>query len=458
MNAVFVAICFSAALFLQTSAIPAEISLNYGSSGDQMVVTWSASSNSDIVVQFGSSAEDLSLTATSTVTSYTYQTYTSPFLYKAILSGLQVGNKVYYYRVGSTSEGYSDVFSFKTNPGVGVPGVTFHLLGDVGQTTDNSVNTMKEIVDSENSLTGPSGGIVSMGDLSYANGDQPLWDTFMNLKQFMSTQIPMFTTVGNHEWFDFNSYNFTSFYARFDSPLVDEKRELYYSFDAGLVHWVMVAGYCPEMKSTSTQPCLAAGTPQLAWLQANLAGVDRSVTPWVFVAFHEPYINSNTAHSIQAEGLPMQAAIEDTLFNAKVDVVFSGHVHAYERSCQVYKYKCTDGAPYYITIGDGGNAEGLASGWVEPQPDWSVFRQASYGYGELNVVNSSHTFWQWHQNSDLSPVIADEFWFVKGDTSVNDAKSHPRLSKAPVFASTERGRKGSLFNEAVTKEQKPRLL
>ena len=52
-----------------------------------------------------------------------------------------------------------------------------------------------------------------------------------------------------------------------------------------------------------------------------------------------------------AIGAPMQAAIEDTLYAAKVDMVFSGHVHAYERSCRVYRYKCVADAPYYITIG-----------------------------------------------------------------------------------------------------------
>ena len=33
-------------------------------------------------------------------------------------------------------------------------------------------------------------------------------------------------------------------------------------------------------------------------------------------------------------GKPMQAAIEDTLYQAGVDLVLSGHVHAYERRYQ----------------------------------------------------------------------------------------------------------------------------
>ena len=56
--------------------------------------------------------------------------------------------------------------------------VRFHLLGDVGQTT-NSQNSFQEILDQELNAVGVmSGGIVNMGDLSYANGDEPLWDRF----------------------------------------------------------------------------------------------------------------------------------------------------------------------------------------------------------------------------------------------------------------------------------------
>jgi hypothetical protein len=81
------------------------------------------------------------------------------------------------------------------------------------------------------------------------------------MRQVAASRLPMMTTLGNHEWFDDVQFSFTAYLNRFDNPLVNGKRELYYSYNAGLVHWVMVAGYCPEMKLTSTQPCLAAGSP-----------------------------------------------------------------------------------------------------------------------------------------------------------------------------------------------------
>jgi acid phosphatase type 7 len=159
----------------------------------------------------------------------------------------------------------------------------------------------------------------------------------------------------------------------------------------------MLQGYCPEMRNTSSQPCLGAGSPQLAWLRADLASVNRSVTPWVVVAFHQPFVNSNTAHSIAKEGLPMQVAVERALVEGGVDLVLSGHVHAYERSCRLYNYSCVPdaSAPVYVTIGDGGNREGLASTWVDPQPAWSLHRRASYGHGQLVVPNATHMKWEW---------------------------------------------------------------
>jgi acid phosphatase type 7 len=210
------------------------------------------------------------------------------------------------------------------------------------------------------------------------------------------------------------------------------------------------------MQSIYTQPCLAEGSPQMEWLQQDLAAVDRAVTPWVIAVFHQPYMNSNTAHA--TEGLPMRRAIEDTLLQHKVDLVFSGHVHAYERSCAVAHDKCTEGAPSYITIGDGGNAEGLAATWTDPQPAWSLYRQASYGFGELEVTNSTSMSWRWHQNQDLLPEIADQFVFTKSESggALRTARWPKPVTGQPVFADNDRGKQAALFNEQQLKVAVPR--
>jgi hypothetical protein len=421
-----------------------QIALAYSDDTSEVVVTFAAyTSESTAEVFYGSSATNLENKVSASGSTYSVGDYTSPMLFSATMKGLTEGNKIYFYFVGSETLGYTDIKAFKTHPGIGTKNVTFHIFADIGQ-TDNSLNTLNELVEFENSLTNPSGGIFCIGDLSYADSDEPRWDSFGRLKESAASTIPMLSAVGNHEWFDSSDYSFQAYLARYYNPSVNGKRELYYSYDAGLVHWVIVAGYCQDMTSISTQPCLADGSPQRAWLENDLATVNRTLTPWVIVLFHEPYVNSNKAHDIATEGLPMQLAIEDILYANKVDLVFSGHVHAYERSCQVYKYECVDGAPYYITIGDGGNREGLATTWVMPQPKWSLYRQASYGFGELQVIDENQMVWRWHQNSDLVPVISDEFVFTK-DSSRDHWSEH--ITGRPVFANTLRGYRGEAFNE-----------
>ena len=116
-------------------------------------------------------------------------------------------------------------------------------------------------------------------------------------------------------------------------------------------------------------------------------------------------------------------------------------MHAYERSCRCYQYKCVSDAPYYVTIGDAGNAEGLATKWIVPQPKWSEYRMASYGHGELVVINSTHTLWQWHQNQDLSPTVADEFWITKGEATDREG-----VTAETLFSNTPRGVRGAKYN------------
>lgn len=61
--------------------------------------------------------------------------------------------------------------------------------------------------------------------------------------------------------------------------------------------------------------------------------MDREKTPWLLVLFHVPWYNSNEAH--QGEGDDMKEAMEPLLRAAGVDLVLSGHVHAYERTVRL---------------------------------------------------------------------------------------------------------------------------
>ncbi|KAL0311026.1 UNVERIFIED_CONTAM: Purple acid phosphatase 18 [Sesamum angustifolium] len=259
------------------------------------------------------------------------------------------------------------------------------------------------------------------GDLSYADYIQRRWDTFGELVQPLASARPWMVTQGNHEkeHIPLLEDSFVSYNSRWKMPYEESasSSNLYYSFEVTGVHVIMLGSYTDYDEYSD----------QYAWLKADLSKVDRKRTPWLIVLFHVPWYNSNEAH--QGEGDDMKTTMEPLLYAAGVDIVFAGHVHAYERSSRVYNGKSDPCGAVHITIGDGGNREGLARKYKEPKPEWSVFREASFGHGELKIVNSTHAFWSWHRNDDDEPVRSDQFWITSLFGSSCLAENGPELRK-----------------------------
>ncbi|CAI0423665.1 unnamed protein product [Linum tenue] len=227
-------------------------------------------------------------------------------------------------------------------------------------------------------------------------------------QQPLASQRPWMVTQGNHEVERIpvvHSSSFTAYNARWRMPFEESgsTSNLYYSFDVAGAHVVMLGSY------TDFGPSSA----QYKWLQSDMAKVDRSKTPWILALIHAPWYNTNTAHQGESESVDMKRDMESLLYNARVDVVFAGHVHAYERFARVYRDKADDCGPVHITIGDGGNREGLATKFRNTGGEKiSVFREASFGHGELEVVNATHAQWTWHRNDDGESVCSDAVWLT----------------------------------------------
>jgi hypothetical protein len=118
--------------------------------------------------------------------------------------------------------------------------------------------------------------------------------------------------------------------------------------------------------------------------------------------------NSNSVHRDEYEGEGQRKALERMLYAAGVDACFYGHVHSYERSHRSLEFAPDDCAPVHIVIGDGGNREGIAGPWMQPQPEWSAFREGSYGHGTLQVESATRAVWRWHRNDNGTTAVADE--------------------------------------------------
>ncbi|CAM8920023.1 unnamed protein product [Rhodiola kirilowii] len=359
---------------------------------DKIRVTWISDDKSAAVVKYGTSKDALNSTATGSSSTYKYILYTSGNIYDVVIGPIQP-NSVYYYTCGSDD---TQVFSFKSSPAQ-FP-VQFAVVGDLGQ-TEWTKSTLKHLSESSYDV------LLLPGDLSYANTIQSRWDSFGRLVEPLASQRPWMVTHGNHEPEKIpilHSHSFTSYNARWHMPFEESGSDsnLYYSFDVAGVHVIMLGSY------TDFDP----NSAQYKWLEADLRNVDRRKVKWVLVNVHAPWYSTNTAHQGEDESVKMRESMEDLIFEGRVDVVFAGHVHAYERFNRVYKDKGNDCGPVHIVIGDGGNEEGLASKYMDPKPDISLFREASFGHGQLEVVNETHALWTWHRNDDDEPVIADSTW------------------------------------------------
>lgn len=252
----------------------------------------------------------------------------------------------------------------------------------------------------------------------------------MHLIEPAARQVPYMVTVGNHEYCysnkhhegadpsgadepfspDWGNYGNDSggecgvpFFKRFDMPAkgapestnaLDEEdwddeppanrkppqdnAPFWYAFDYGSVHFV----------SISTEHDLARKSKQHRWLKAHLAGVDRCRTPWLVVLMHRPMyvVFPHKSNRIVADHLRGQ--LEALFEHAKVDLVLSGHVHDYARTCNVLDKRCVrerDGGMSHITVGTAGHK---LSDVEREQAEWLEHAEQAFGYGRLRVEGS----------------------------------------------------------------------
>lgn len=363
---------------------------------DKMRVTWITDDDAPAIVEYGTTSGQYPFSATGTTTTYSYVFYHSGKIHDAVIGPLKPST-TYYYRCSSNP---SREFSFRTPP----PSLPFKFVvaGDLGQ-TGWTKSTLQHIAAADYDM------LLLPGDLSYADRSQPLWDSYGRLVEPLASTRPWMITEGNHDIekipllvpHPFKAYN-ARWRMPYDAGASPSGSNLYYSFDVagGAVHVIMLGSYTD----------FDAGSAQYKWLQGDLARIDRGKTSFVVALVHAPWYNSNEAH--QGDGDAMRAAMEALLYGARVDAVFAGHVHAYERFTRVYGGREDPCGAVHVTIGDGGNREGLAERYIDPQPSTSAFREASFGHGRLAVVNATHALWTWHRNDDGEPVVVDQVWIT----------------------------------------------
>lgn len=254
------------------------------------------------------------------------------------LNRLQPGTK-YTYKFAIYSD-YDDktfsseIYSFKTKP-ITTEKFNFLVYGDTQIYDSVHTAVVKRIKSDIEKKNEDISFILRTGDFTEKGEEEETYtEAFISTKP-LATEIPYYTVLGNHE------HNNINYYKAFDLPQGGgDYNKRWYSFSYGNAHFVMLDSNVTETNTLYNQ--------QLQWLENDLK--NNQDKKYIFVAFHHPFWTSSQEYGAMEENLPAGH------FNTKnwlplfikynVDVVFNGHIHAYERYTK-------DGINF-ITSGGGG--------------------------------------------------------------------------------------------------------
>jgi beta-lactamase superfamily II metal-dependent hydrolase len=284
--------------------LPTQVHLGLkGDPSTSVTILWQTSSATSVsrveyglTETYGSFAEGTSFSSTTGI------------YHEVTLTGLIPGT-LYHYRVGDPVDGLSSDYTFRTAPAHGSSNLTFTAYGDHGTTRTGSIAS-EQVVDDVFAIN-PAFHIL-LGDISYANSNQSVWDEYFRIIQPLAARILYLPAIGNHE--SEGSLGRTTFFQRFSLP----QNELWYSFNWGNAHFVALDG----------ESSLAIGTPQYNFLVNDLSNVPAWVD-WKILFLHfPPYSSGRYSPGI----VSIRDALAPIADQFKVDLVLSGHDHNYQRS------------------------------------------------------------------------------------------------------------------------------
>jgi hypothetical protein len=332
---------------------------------------------------------------------------------------------------------HTPTLSFRTPPLRSSP-TTIAVVGDVGQTI-NSTLTMANIYSATFPIVNeqPISLLMIVGDMSYADSDPNLWTSWFDLMEPLLTQTPLHVAVGNHEieCDKVTHMPFVQYEHYFRNPNRMEPVDIqpltpayidtlesqscsapsvfhgdysygnsFYAFQHGLVMMVVLNSYTRSH----------ADSVQYKWLEQEFQKVNRSITPWLVVSFHSPIYNTFKDHVNESEAIEMQLAMEPLFVQHNVNLVVSGHCHAYMRTKPLAFNHVNESGPVYVIVGAGGNREGHASGYQHDTPEeWIAKRDdVEFGYGRLHFANATHVQWSWVRDGTTTEGVRDDVWIV----------------------------------------------
>ncbi|MFH4976305.1 hypothetical protein AB6A40_003014 [Gnathostoma spinigerum] len=435
-------------------AQPRQVHLALHEDADSMRVDWvtfSPVTNSTPMVRYGQQQNTMDNVELGSTHIHRFGDITR-YYHSAVMKHL-APLTTYYYQVGSDL-GWTETYSFRTFDYSDSYKLKICVFGDLGVRNGQAVPTLQKRV-YENAFDL----LIHVGDIAYDvfTDSGRRGDEYMEMIEPIATKVPYMTIAGNHEWNtatkSFARYGYMFHMLNYPENNIPLLGNQYYSFEAGPIHFI---GLSTELYGFYYDMGFKQSIDQFLWLKKDLEAVDRNKTPWIVAYMHRPFycsnINSYQCHAFENRlvrvGYFDMPGMEALLKKYKVDLIFAGHEHSYERSWPVFNYTVympnndepnpyrNAKAPVHVITGSAGCHTPHAAFKDPPVPS-SAVRSLDYSYTLLQVLNRSTL------QIDQVPIdppshshLVDQFWMSKDGIRENMATISILSSKLLIFVFT----------------------
>lgn len=260
------------------------------------------------------------------------------------LTNLEPNTKYFYRVICTDAQGRkleSKPLTFMTAPGT-TDAFSFTVIGDTQRNPVITGKVAKLMWERRPNF------VIHCGDVVDDGASKAQWtgDLFKPCNELFG-RVAVFPCIGNHE------KDHPHYYKYFSLP----KPEYYYSFTYGNAEFFVL--------DTNTRRNLKPDGEQYKWLDKALAA---STAKWKFCYHHHPAYSSddddfgNSWKGNTTSGDLRVRNFVELYEKYKVDVVFNGHIHVYERTWPIRggKIDQKDGVVYVTSGGGGGRLENFA--------------------------------------------------------------------------------------------------
>lgn len=184
---------------------------------------------------------------------------------------------------------------------------------------------------------------VTVGDVVSFGGDYEQWGTqhFLPIRN-LAARIPLFIAIGNHEYGGIGCGNPNTWFEKFTAQ---PGNGYYYAFTYGNSRFIILN---QQMGLGCTD--IVPGTAQFDWLLKEFESPDYKAATFHFIFLHKPPFSDSWSGGYYDGEPSLRTNLVPLIEKYKIDILFSGHMHGYERGH-------LNGVYHIITGGAGGSLD-----------------------------------------------------------------------------------------------------